>query len=188
MSLMADTDIERAMGRGDILIEPYDPKALGPASYDITLAPEYRTILGAGVLDTGDLQEGHTDLHEPSDMDGYPGIELAPGQLILATTAEKVRIGPGMAARVEGRSSLGRLGLLVHVSAGFIDPGFEGQITLEIVNLAPVPIVLRPGMRIAQLCFFHMTRTSRQSYGTSGHYQNQVGPTESRFKLHRALV
>lgn len=178
MSLMADTDVEKAIARGDLEISPFDTRQLGPASYDVTLDHVYRRPTeGVGFIDVRNVPKGHTELVESGP------IRLAPHDFILASTVEKIRVGPRLAVRVEGRSSLGRLGLLVHVTAGFIDPGFEGNVTLEIVNLAPWIIEIVPGMRIAQLGFYSMTRASRQTYGQGGHYQGQYGPTESRLRV-----
>ena len=110
------------------------------------------------------------------------GYTLQPGGFVLAETAETLRLPPDLAARVEGKSSLGRLGLVVHMTAGYIDPGFYGVVTLEICNLNPVhPIVLRPGMAIAQVAFTVLTAPVRHLYGERGnHYQHQVRTTESR--------
>jgi dCTP deaminase len=178
MSLMADVDVEKAIAKGHLEIEPFNPKQLGPASYDVTLDHRYRRPTeGVSAIDVRNVPAGHTRLVQTGP------IVLRQHDFILASTVEKIRVGEGFAVRVEGRSSLGRLGLLVHVTAGFIDPGFEGNVTLEIVNLAPWSIELVPGMRIAQLGFYNMTRRSRQTYGAKGHYQDQEGPTESRLQV-----
>jgi dCTP deaminase len=108
---------------------------------------------------------------------------LYPGAFALGSTFETVALGSNITARLEGKSSLGRLGLVIHATAGFIDPGFEGQITLELSNVGTMPILLRPGMRIGQLCFFKLPEPATIIYGTrfaGSHYQNQAGPTTSR--------
>lgn len=188
MSLLADYDVHRAQKAGELELTPWNLANLGPASYDVTLAAPFRRFRsGLGGIDLADVPEGHTELvTEQRDQDGRACIVLAPGDFILATTEEVLRLGANLAARVEGRSSLGRLGIVVHATAGFIDPGFCGQVTLEICNLSPVQMTLRPGMRVAQLGFYRMSRTTHQQYGAAGHYQGQLGPTESRFSLEPA--
>lgn len=108
---------------------------------------------------------------------------ITPGSFVLAATQETVRLGHALAGRIEGKSSLGRLGLMVHSTAGFIDPGFEGQITLELSNLANAPMRLYPGMPIAQLAVFRMAGRVELPYGMTGKYQGQTGPTPSRYHL-----
>lgn len=183
--MLIDYHIEQAMREGSLLVEPYDRKNLGPASYDLTLDKLFRRpTWGVEDLDVADLQPGHTTLVENSvDHEGNDVIVLNPGDFLLGTTVEVVRLGRNVAARVEGRSSVGRLGLLVHTTAGFIDPGFEGQITLELYNCSPWTIALRPGMRIAQLAFTRCSGPAERPYGARGHYQGQEGPVESRLTL-----
>lgn len=181
-----------------LAITPWYPAHLNPASVDLTLSPVIRWMprpmgsLDYG-LDLGALPEGHTrrwDTREGSFIDQWEGIDLqpetirlGPGQFLLGATAEVVTLPDNLAARVEGKSSLGRLGLAVHITAGFIDPGFQGSITLEIANLSPRPIILRPNMRIAQIAFTPMVEPVQMSYGRVGHYQDQPAgePVESRY-------
>lgn len=181
MSLLSDHEIIREVGAGEIGIEPFEPNHVNPASYDLTLAPEIaQAFTGTKALDVRRIEPGYTYRHTIDPEDGFV---LRPGQFLLATSDEYVRIPRMLAARAEGKSSLGRIGLTIHVTAGYIDPGFEGQVTLEIVNHLPRPIILRAGMRIAQLAFFRMSHTPNNVYGVAGHYQGQRGPTESRFSM-----
>lgn len=177
--LLSDHDLAEALRLGSLGIEPYDPVLMQPSSIDVRLdrhALVWPTGNGIGVIDPA--------VHNPMvtvDLNG-PG-HLMPGQMMLGSTLECITVGAGLAARVEGKSSLGRLGLAVHVTAGFIDPGFSGHVTLELVNHAPKPIRLYPGMRIGQLCVFRLSSPARRGYGADGlasHYQGQRGPTASR--------
>lgn len=179
MQMLSDRDIARRREVGDLGITPWAPGNLGPCSYDLTLSHLYRRPQpGIEGLDLAHLEAGHTVLCE---SDGP--ITVMPLSPILCSTVEFVQLGPAVAARVEGRSSLGRLWLMVHSTAGFIDPGFCGNLTLEVVNLSPWPIEIHPGQRIAQLAFFMVSSRVVRSYAQTGSYQNQEGPTESRFKL-----
>lgn len=192
--ILSDLDIAARLVAGDLVIEPLDlATQLQPASVDLRLGAdvirwirpddENNDAIDVAKLAPARLMRKHE--HRATgelDEDGMPSkydgaILIQPGEFMLGTTIERVRIPVSLAARVEGRSSIGRLGLAVHVTAGFIDPGFEGQITLEIVNFNPYPIWLRPGMRIAQLVF-HETKTAGSGY--RGKYQGQEGTTESR--------
>lgn len=179
MPMLSDRDIVRRQEVGGLKVTPWVPEHLGPCSYDLTLSHLYRRPQpDIEHVDLSDLQSGHTVLCE---SDGP--ITVMPLSPILCSTVEHVQLGPQVAARVEGRSSLGRLWLMVHSTAGFIDPGFSGNLTLEVVNLSPWPIELHPGMRIAQLAFFLLNSRATRTYAQTGRYQDQAGPTESRFKL-----
>lgn len=179
--MLSDGEIATLIhGRG-IGYEPYDAKYLNPASVDMTLSPLVRLPnYLTDWIDVVDVQPDHTELHE---IDAEGGLRLDPGDFILACTNESVELPDDIVGRVEGKSSIGRIGLAVHITAGFIDPGFSGQITLEIANLAPWSITLRPNMRIAQIAFQRMSEPSINPYGGVGHYQGQTGPTESRYRL-----
>lgn len=181
MSLYSDADMTKALSLGWLEIDPLDPSRIGPASYDVTLSRQFRvpdrTIKR---IDLAGVPAEHTKLVEVAEGDGFI---VRPGECLLGSTTERVGLGDGMAARYEGRSSLGRLFLSSHITAGFIDPGFVGNVTLEIVNHSPWELVLRPGMRIGQLCFFSMRTYARRPYAMAGHYQHQQGPVESRFRL-----
>ncbi|MEU9405570.1 dCTP deaminase [Streptomyces sp. NPDC048281] len=180
--MLADWQIKNALSEGHLNISPFDPERVQPASVDLLLDQYVRTLSGPrwAEIDVADVQAGHTTLSQISD-DGWC---LDPGEFVLGSTVERVTLPGGLAARVEGKSSLGRLGLTVHVTAGFIDPGFSGQITLEIANLSGKPIRLRRLMPIAQLCLVPMAAVPERPYGSAGnHYQGQYGPTESRYQM-----
>jgi dCTP deaminase len=161
---------------GSTLIEPFNPKNVQPASYDLALDG---TILRPSAHSNMDLRRRNPlDVMQPVKIGD--GFTLEPGACILGSTLEVIHCPIDCVARVEGKSSLGRLFMAVHVTAGFVDPGFKGQITLEIVNHGPWGIVLWPGMKIAQINFARMEGPCSRPYGSPGlgsHYQGQVGPT-----------
>ncbi|MEV7675083.1 dCTP deaminase [Streptomyces sp. NPDC088752] len=179
--LLADHQIVDRLRAGDLEISPFDPARVQPASVDLTLDMFLRVPVRPGTeIDVAKVWAGHTVMAEVEE-DGWV---MQPGDFVLGSTIERVKLPLDLAARVEGKSSLGRLGLTVHVTAGFIDPGFAGQITLEIANLSPWPIRLRPGMPIAQLGLTVMAAAPERPYGQAGnHYQGQYGPTESRYEM-----
>lgn len=190
--MLAKHQLEEMFRYDIIKMTPYDPANLQPASYDLTLHHEFRRSnpLGDRILDCRKIEPGHTRLMSAADdvgSDEYgPYIILSPRDFILATTVEEVLLPGSVSARVEGKSSLGRLGLAVHVTAGFIDPGFHGNITLEIANLGDWVVKLRPGQKIAQIAFSLMSEPVRNQdlYGKQGnHYQGQQGPVESKFEM-----
>lgn len=178
--LLSDHEIDTMVRGGAIGIAPYHPECLNPASVDLTLHPSIRipSIL-TEYIDVADVPENYSEPYLIHDQVGY---RLDPGDFILASTAEVVHIPDDLVARVEGKSSIGRLGVAVHVTAGYIDPGFKGQVTLEIANLAPWSILLRPHMRIAQIAFTRMSAVAAKPYDQTGHYSGQTGPTESRYR------
>lgn len=179
--LLADHQIHDRVHAGDLKISPFDPERVQPASVDLLLDHYLRVPRDPGSeMDVSLVHAGHTVLAEI----GEDGWLLQPGDFVLASTVERITLPDDLAARVEGKSSLGRLGLAVHVTAGFIDPGFAGQVTLEIANLSPWPIRLRRQMPVAQLCLIPMSAAPERPYGSAGnHYQNQLGPTESRYQM-----
>lgn len=179
--MLADRDIRIARTAGHLSIEPWDDAALQPASYDLTLDRHF-LIPDQGVteIDMANVQPGHMVPQAVSNE----GFLLEPGDFVLASTRETVYVGPRYVGRVEGKSSIGRLGLIVHATAGFIDPGFRGQVTLEMVNLAPWDIVIYPGQRIAQVAYSRLSAHPEREYGGAGnHYMGQQGPVESRFEM-----
>lgn len=190
--MLADFEIRKAIENEEISIEPFAEDRLQPVSYDLTLSREIRIpqydvqTIDPGMKTREDVRyygrvpanRPYTTLAEIHDHGG----RLEPQGFILACTNEYVKLSPQMSARVEGKSSLGRLGVAVHITAGFIDPGFEGQITLEIANLAPWTVVLYPDMPIAQIVFEPVS-TPERDYSKTGHYCGQRGPTESRYTL-----
>ncbi|MBQ1048501.1 dCTP deaminase [Micromonospora sp. C51] len=180
--LASDVDLREAIRSGTLALDPFDDKLVQPASIDLRLHRWFRIfrVERHTVVDPAQEQADLTELVEVPD--GEP-FELRPGQFVLGTTLERVTIGSQVAARLEGKSSLGRLGLRNHSTAGFIDPGFDGHITLELSNDLPVPIRLWPGMLIGQVCVFTLQTPASLPYGATSygsHYQGQVGPTPSR--------
>lgn len=162
------------------LISPYDPNNLQPCSYDVTLSKSIIRYIGSGEINASD--KSLRDLEYFKFIIPDEGYILEPGEFILGSTNESVNIPSDLAARYEGKSSMGRIGLATHITAGFIDPGFSGDITLEIKNENNHPIRIFPGMRIGQLCFFELTGAVARVYGSANlgsHYQNQSGPTPS---------
>lgn len=180
--ILSDVDYLRAMGEGRIAVSPdLDPIQYQPASIDLRLGGEFlvfRDLSEELRGDPIDPKYGVYKAHLPSVYDDV--FVLNPGAFVLGTTHERVTLGSGYSARVEGRSSVGRLGVLVHVTAGFIDPGFSGQITLEMCNLQPNPVLLEAGMRICQIVFSEMRTPSRNVY--DGKYNRQSGVQASRIE------
>jgi dCTP deaminase len=189
VSLLSDRDILRALDNRQISIEPR-PDSIQPASVDLTLDREFLVWTGASYEDI-DPRDPLTSQMAPRLIPAGSDepFVLQPGEFALGATFERVSVDSILAARVEGKSSLGRLGLLVHATAGFIDPGFTGHITLELANVSGRPVRLYPGMKIAQLCFFDLTSRCLTPYGAGrNHYQGQRGPTASRAHLQFAGV
>lgn len=178
MSLGSDRDIRAAIDRGDIRIDPYDDSAVQPASYEVRLDRHFLIFDGLDYWDVDPAVAQNRFRSHEADT-----IVLQPDSFVLASTQETVTLGPTVAARAEGKSSLGRLGLQIHTTAGFIDPGFSGHITLELSTTIPAPLRLYAGMKIGQLCFFSMSTPVDMPYGSAGagsHYQGQPGPIASR--------
>lgn len=183
--LLSDDDILHEVRGGGIALDPWDPDMVQPASIDIRLDRYFRVFENHRYphIDPSQEQSELTRMIEAAS--GEPFV-LHPGEFALASTFETVTLGTSIAARLEGKSSLGRLGLLTHSTAGFIDPGFSGHVTLELSNMATLPILLWPGMKVGQLCFFQLRSPSSQPYGSKGfgsRYQGQRGPTPSRSHL-----
>ena len=180
--LLSDRDIQAEVAAGRVRLDPFDPAMIQPSSIDVRLDRYFRLFDNHkyAVIDPAEEQPELTRLVE---VDPDEAFILHPGEFVLASTLEQVSLPDDIAARVEGKSSLGRLGLLTHATAGFVDPGFTGHVTLELSNVATLPIKLWPGMKIGQLCFFQLSSPSTQPYGSRGrgsHYQGQRGPTASR--------
>lgn len=186
--LLSNRGVEEEIDRHSIFIQPYHPELMQPASYDVTLSPEFKLQLRTEHVPG--LPEAYMDPREDcsnlfSDVFVPKGSEfiLGPGDFALGSTYETIALGSNITSRLEGKSSLGRLGLIIHATAGFIDPGFDGQITLELSNVGTIPIVLIPGMKIGQLSFWKLPEPTTLLYGSRfahSHYQNQAGPTTSR--------
>lgn len=183
--LLSDRDIAKLCASGEIEIDPYDSQMIQPASIDVRLDRYFRLFDNHkySVIDPALPQD---DLTHLVDVGQSAPFVLHPGEFVLGSTLERVQLANNLAARLEGKSSLGRLGLLTHSTAGFIDPGFNGHVTLELSNTATMPILLYPGMKIGQLCFFQLSSSAEKPYGSrerGSRYQGQRGPTASRSYL-----
>lgn len=183
MTILSDKGILAAIEAGDLGITPWSDEALQPCSVDLHLDPSYRRIRREGLgnyVDMAAVPEQHTTLVEGS-MD--EPIIVQPGEPILMSTLESVTIGDGLAASIDGKSSIGRLFQAVHITAGWIDAGFSGQITLEVINHLPVPVIYHPGQPIGQLVIFTLDQEAANPYSRKGHYHGQVGPIESKYRI-----
>lgn len=183
--LYSDQDIRAAIEAGDLSIDPFDPALIQPSSVDVRMDRFFRVFNNSKYthIDPKLQQDDLTSLVEVPEDEPFV---LHPGEFVLGSTLEKFTLPPHMAGRLEGKSSLGRLGLLTHSTAGFIDPGFSGYITLELSNVANLPITLWPGMKVGQLALFRMTSPAQVPYGSGAlgsKYQGQRGPTPSRAYL-----
>ena len=181
--LLSDRDIKSEIDAGRVRIDPYDPGLVQPSSVDVRLDRFFRVFENHKYphIDPAADQSDLTRMVEP---DGDNAFILHPGEFVLGSTSEKISLPDDVVARIEGKSSLGRLGLLIHSTAGFIDAGFSGHITLELSNVANLPITLYPGMKIGQVSFLQMTTPADVPYGSSkvgSKYQGQRGPTASRY-------
>jgi dCTP deaminase len=180
--LLSDRDIKAELGAGRIGLEPYQPDMIQPSSIDVRLDRYFR-LFDNHKYPFIDPAEDQPDLTRLIEAQPEEPFILHPGEFVLGSTYELVSLPDDVAARLEGKSSLGRLGLLTHSTAGFIDPGFSGHVTLELSNVATLPIKLWPGMKIGQLCFFRLSSPAERPYGSgeySSRYQGQRGPTASR--------
>jgi dCTP deaminase len=185
--LLSDRDIHAELESKRVILDPFDAVMVQPSSVDVRIDRYFRLFDNHKypVIDPAQEQPELTRLVE---VDSDEAFVLHPGEFVLASTYELVTLPDDVAARLEGKSSLGRLGLLTHSTAGFIDPGFSGHVTLELSNVATLPIKLWPGMKIGQLCFFRLSSPAEHPYGSQlmgSRYQDQRGPTASR--SHRAF-
>jgi dCTP deaminase len=181
--ILSDRTIREAMAAGRIVIDPFDEACLQPSSIDVKVSNLFRVFRNhtTAIID---VKKDLTDLTELVEMPGDEPFVLHPGEFVLGSTLERVAIANDLVARVEGKSSLGRLGLLIHSTAGFIDAGFDGHITLELSNVANLPITIYPRMKIGQVSFMTMTTPADEPYGSGARgskYQGQRGPTPSRY-------
>jgi dCTP deaminase len=182
-SVLSDATIRELIESGRIKIEPFDPGMIQPASVDIRLGNSFRVFHNHRIQSI-DLADPPRDLTEHVEVPEDGEFVIHPGEFVLGRTEELVEIPEDLVCRIEGKSSCGRLGLVVHATAGFVDPGFRGTLTLEITNFNSVPIVLRPGLPIAQLSFMALDRPAEKPYGhpdLGSHYYGQVEATESRY-------
>jgi dCTP deaminase len=182
-SVLSDATIRELIDSGRIKIEPFDPSMVQPASVDIRLGNSFRVFHNHRIQSI-DLADPPRDLTEHVEIGEDGEFVIHPGEFVLGRTAEFVELPDDVVSRIEGKSSIGRLGLVVHATAGFVDPGFRGTLTLEITNFNSVPIVLRPGLPIAQLSFMALDRPAEKPYGhpdLGSHYYGQIEATESRY-------
>ena len=183
--LLSDRDIRAGVDSGRIALDPWTPEMVQPSSVDVRLDRFFRTFENHRYPNIDPAAE-QPELTREIAVPGDEPFILHPGEFALGSTLEVVSLIDDVAARLEGKSSLGRLGLLTHSTAGFIDPGFSGHVTLELSNVATLPIKLWPGMKIGQLCFFALSSPTENPYGSAVHgsrYQDQRGPTPSRAHL-----
>lgn len=190
--LISDRDIRAEIDAERITLDPYDPEMVQPSSVDVRIDRFFRLFDNHKYAHI-DPAENQPDLTRLVEVAPEEPFILHPGEFVLGSTYEMVTLPDDIAARLEGKSSLGRLGLLTHSTAGFIDPGFSGHVTLELSNMATLPIKLWPGSKIGQLCFFKLTSPAEHSYGSGRYgnrYQGQRGPTASRSHLnfHRTRI
>ena len=183
--LLSDRDIKTQIEAGRIGLDPLDMGLIQPSSMDVRLDRFFR-LFDNHKYPFIDPREQQDELTRLVEVDPDEAFILHPGEFVLGSTYEFVTLPNDIAARLEGKSSLGRLGLLTHSTAGFVDPGFQGHVTLELSNVATLPIKLWPGMKIGQLCFFQLSSESENPYGSQKYgsrYQGQRGPTASRSYL-----
>lgn len=183
--ILSDRSIKESIASGRIVITPYDEELVQPASIDIRLDGRFLVFRNYkhSCIDPKALQDDLTEMVTVEE--GEPFI-VHPGEFILGNTVERIQLGNDLVARLEGKSSLGRLGLIVHATAGYVDPGFDGNITLELSNVANLPIRLYPGMKVGQISFFAMTTPADRPYGSPGlgsKYKGQTAPTASKMHL-----
>jgi len=182
-SVLSDGTIRRLVEERRIVIEPWDAELVQPASVDLRLGNSFRVFHNHRVAAI-DLRDPPTNLTEEVAVEEGQVFVIHPGEFVLGRTQEWVELPDDIVARIEGKSSLGRLGLIVHATAGFVDPGFKGSLTLEITNLTRVPIKLYAGLLIAQLSFMTLDAPAERPYGSAAlgsHYQGQMAATESRY-------
>ena len=190
--LLSDRDILTEIESRRVALEPFDPGMVQPSSIDVRLDRFFRVFENHKYPHI-DPAEDQPELTRVVGPDHEEPFILHPGEFVLGSTYEVVTLPDDIAARLEGKSSLGRLGLLTHSTAGFIDPGFSGHVTLELANVANLPIKLWPGMKIGQLCFFRLSSAAEHPYGSAKYgsrYQGQRGPTPSRSyaNFHRTRI
>jgi dCTP deaminase len=181
--ILSDRDIRSAISAGHIGIDPFSDADVQPSSVDLHVDRYFRTFHNHRYPFI-DVREEMGDLTEMVEVKPDEPFILHPSEFVLGSTLEFVRLPNDLVARLEGKSSLGRLGLLIHSTAGYVDPGFEGHLTLELSNVANLPITIYPEMKIGQISFFKLTSPADNPYGSAkvgSKYQGQRGPTASRF-------
>jgi dCTP deaminase len=181
--VLSDATIARSIADGRIEIDPYDPSLLQPSSIDVRVDRLFR-VFHNNRYPYIDVKVEQEELTELVEVEGDHPFILHPREFVLGSTLERVKLSDDLVARLDGKSSLGRLGLLIHSTAGFIDPGWDGHVTLELSNVANLPITIYPGMKIGQISFMQMTEPADTPYGASAigsKYKGQKGPTASRY-------
>ena len=181
--ILSDRTLREEIAAGRIVVDPYDEGMVQPSSIDVRLDRYFRVFLNH-TMPVIDVKKDLEELTRLVEIDDDQPFVLHPGEFVLGSTHEVISVPPELVARIDGKSSLGRLGLLIHSTAGFVDPGFQGHITLELSNVANLPITLYPGMKIGQISFLRMTTPADVPYGTGklgSKYQGQRGPTPSRY-------
>ncbi len=181
--ILSDRTLRQQIAAGRIVVDPFDDRCVQPSSIDVKISGLFRVFRNhtARLIDVKEDMTSLTELVEIPD-DGV--FILHPGEFVLGSTAERIGVPDDMVARIDGKSSLGRLGLIIHSTAGFIDPGFDGHITLELTNIATLPITLYPQMKVGQVSFMRMTSPADHPYGSGplgSKYHGQRGPTPSRY-------
>ena len=181
--VLSDRTIREQLAEGRIVIDPLDPSDVQPASVDLHLDRKLLVFRNSrrALIDVREDLDGLTEIEEIPDV--QPFI-LHPGEFILASTLEYIALPDDLVARLEGKSSLGRIGLLIHSTAGYVDPGWKGHLTLELSNVASLPVTLYYGMKIGQISFLRLTTPAENLYGSKAlgsKYQGQTDPTASRF-------
>jgi dCTP deaminase len=183
MAVLSDRTLRELIAAGRIVLDPFDESCIQPASIDVHLDRYFRVFLNH-TMAVIDVKTDLSALTQEIEVKEDEPFILHPGEFVLGSTRELIGVPDDLVARVEGKSSLGRLGLLIHSTAGFVDAGFSGHITLELSNVANLPITLYPGMKIGQISFLEMTTPAEQPYGSGtlgSKYQGQRGPTPSRY-------
>lgn len=183
--ILSDRSIRQALAEGRIVIDPLAEDAVQPSSVDVRLDTSFRVFANHRYPHI-DVREEQPDLTELIEVGPDEPFILHPGEFVLGATLERIRLPHDIVSRLEGKSSLGRLGLLIHSTAGFVDAGFDGYVTLELSNVATLPIAIYPGMKVGQFAFFQLDQPAEFPYGsleTGSKYQGQRGPTASRYHL-----
>jgi len=182
--VLSDRTIKEEIARGRIVIEPLDQSCIQPASVDVHLDRKLLVFRSWRSPFYIDVKQNLENLTEIVEIEGEEPFFLQPGEFVLGSTFEDITIPDDIVGRLEGKSSLGRIGLLIHSTAGYVDPGWQGRLTLELSNVAKLPITLYYGMKIGQISFLRLTTAAERLYGDAGlgsKYQGQTEPTASRF-------
>lgn len=181
--ILSDRTLREQIDAGRIVLDPFDPACIQPSSVDVKIGSDF-LVFRNHTAQVIDVKQDMTSLTEPVAIPDDGVFILHPGEFVLASTLERIGVPDDLVARIEGKSSLGRLGLIIHSTAGFIDPGFDGHITLELTNIATLPITLYPRMKVGQISFMRMTTPADNPYGSKvlgSKYLGQRGPTPSRY-------